>query len=144
MGYSAGGYIALMLATNSPYLAQAGVKRSGLRGAIGISGPYDLIPSKAVPYLLDVFKGGEDQNIYPSTFAHSPLPAALLLQGKADTTVGPSDAEHLATAWRRVGGVVVLKFYHGANHADTQDAMLDTTSPRFPVREDVLNFLEAH
>jgi len=144
MGHSAGAHMAMMLAANSPYLAQAGVDRLKLRGAIGLSGPYDLLPFQNNPYMLDAFLGGRNPEIYPEAFAQGPLPAVLLVQGAADTVIDPGNTERFAAAWRKARGQAVVKLYAGVDHMDTQQALVDPAGTRIPVRDDVLGFIETH
>ncbi len=142
MGHSAGGHIALMLAANTPYLAQAGVDRMKIAGAIGLSGPYDFLPLTSAK-LIDIFGGANRSEIQAITFAKAPLPPALLLHGTADTTVYPRNSENLAAAWRRAGAPVELKLYPGVGHIDIVVAFSDLLHNRATTREDVLAYIDA-
>jgi acetyl esterase/lipase len=141
MGHSAGAQIALMLAANTPYLADAGVNRMKLRGVIGLSGPYDFLPLTS-PNMIDVFGGANNPDIEPITFAQAPLPAALLIHGAADKTVDPRNSEHLANAWHNAGAPAELKLYSGVGHIEVLEATADTLTAR--TRDDVMAFIEAH
>jgi len=141
MGHSAGAHIALMLAANTPYLAQAGVDRLKLPAVIGLSGPYDFLPLTSAK-LIDIFGGANRPEIQAITFAQAPLPSALLIHGLADTTVYPRNSEHLAAAWRLAGAPVELKLYPGVGHVDVVAAFSDLLHSRAPTREDVLTFME--
>ena len=143
MGHSAGAHIALMLATNTPYLEAAGVDRMKLRGAIGLAGPYDFLPLTS-PKLIEIFGGADRPEIEAITFAKAPLPPALLLQGTADTTVYPRNSEHLAAAWRAAGAPVELKLYPGVGHIDLVAALSGLLRGRAPTRADVLAYIDAH
>jgi acetyl esterase/lipase len=143
MGHSAGAHIALMLATNTPYLAAAGVDRMKLRGAIGLAGPYDFLPLTS-PKLIEIFGGADRPEIEAITFAKAPLPPALLLQGTADTTVYPRNSEHLAAAWQEAGAPVELKLYPGVGHIDLVAALSGLLRGRAPTRADVLVYIDAH
>lgn len=142
MGHSAGGHIALMLATNTPYLANAGVDRMRMPGVIGISGPYDFLPLTS-PKLIDIFGGPNNPGMEPITFARAPLPPALLLQGMADTTVYPRNAEHLAAAWRAAGAPVELKIYPGVAHIGIIAAFSELLRGRAPTLDDVTAYIAA-
>ena len=142
MGHSAGGHIALMLATNTPYLAAAGVDRMKLRGVIGISGPYDFLPLTSRK-LVDVFGGTNNPEMEPITFARAPLPPALLLQGMADNTVYPRNAEHLAAAWRAAGAPIELKLYPGVTHIAIIAAFSDLLRAQAPTLADVTAYIDA-
>ena len=142
MGHSAGAHIALMLAVDTPYLAQAGVDRTKMAGVIGLSGPYDFLPLKSAK-LIDIFGGANRPEMEAITFARAPLPPALLIQGTADTTVYPRNSENLAAAWRRAGAPVELKLYEGVGHIDVVAAFSDLLHKRATTREDVLAFIDA-
>jgi dipeptidyl aminopeptidase/acylaminoacyl peptidase len=142
MGHSAGAHIALMLAANTPYLAAAGVDRMKLKGAIGLSGPYDFLPLKSAR-LIEIFGGANNPQIEAITFAKAPLPPALLIHGTADTTVYPRNSTNLAAAWRAAGAQVELKLYPDVGHIDVVAALSGLLSGRAPTRTDVLAWLDA-
>lgn len=142
MGHSAGAHIALMLAANTPYLAQAGVDRMKMAAVIGLSGPYDFLPLTSTK-LIDIFGGADRPEIEAITFAKAPLPPALLIQGLADTTVYPRNSENLAAAWRRAGAPIELKLYPGVGHIDIIAAFSDLLHKKAPTREDVLAYIDA-
>ena len=143
MGHSAGAHIALLLMTNTPYLAAAGVDRMKLRGVIGLSGPYDFLPLTSAK-LIDIFGGANNPDMEAITFAQAPLPPALLIHGTADDTVYPRNSEHLAAAWRKAGAPVELKLYPGVSHIDVVASFADLLQSRAPTRADVLAWLDAH
>jgi len=143
MGHSAGAHIALMLAVNTPYLAQAGVDRRKLGGAIGLAGPYDFLPLTSAR-LIEIFGGANNPEVEVITFARAPLPPALLIHGTADTIVYPRNSTNLAAAWRAAGVPVELKLYPEAGHVDVVAAMSGLLSGRAPTRADVLAWLDAN
>ena len=143
MGHSAGAHIALLLMTNTPYLAAAGVDRMKLRGVIGLSGPYDFLPLTSAK-LIDIFGGANNPEMEAITFAKAPLPPALLIHGTADDTVYPRNSEHLAAAWRKAGAPVELKLYPGVSHIDVVASFADLLQSRAPTRRDVLAWLDAN
>lgn len=140
MGHSAGAHIALMLATDTPYLARAGVDRAALAGAIGVAGPYDFLPLTS-PRLVEIFGRRDDPATQPITFARAPLPPALLIHGLDDRTVLPRNSERLAAAWRRAGAPVELRLYPGVDHVDAIAAMAGLLRGRAPTRADVVDWL---
>jgi acetyl esterase/lipase len=142
MGHSAGAHIALMLATDTPYLARAGLDRAALAGAIGLAGPYDFLPLTS-RRLVEIFGSADDPATQPITFARAPLPPALLIHGLADRTVLPRNSERLAAAWQAAGTPVDLKLYPGVDHVDVIAAMADLLRNRAPTRSDVLAWLES-
>lgn len=143
MGHSAGAEIALMLAVNTPYLAAAGVDRMKLRGVIGLSGPYDILPLTSRK-LQDIFGGVSRPETQPITFARAPLPPALFIHGTADTIVEPANSERLATAWRAAGAPVELKLYPDVDHIDVVGAFSDLLRARAPTLADVTAYIDSH
>jgi acetyl esterase/lipase len=143
MGHSAGAHIALLLMTNTPYLAAVGVDRTKLPGVVGLSGPYDFLPLTSAK-LIDIFGGANNPDMEAITFTQAPLPPALLIHGTADDTVYPRNSEHLAAAWRKAGAPVELKLYPGVNHIDVVASFADLLQSRAPTRTDVLAWLDAN
>ena len=142
MGHSAGAHIALMLAANTPYLANCGVDRLKLRSAIGLSGPYDFLPLTSTK-LISIFGSADNPDIEPITFAKRPLPAVLLIHGTADTIVSPSNSKHLAAAWCRSGAPTEFKLYPGVSHIDVIASFASLLHQRAPTRDDVLTYIAA-
>jgi acetyl esterase/lipase len=140
MGHSAGAHIAMMLATDTPYLGRAGVDRSTLAGAIGLAGPYDFLPLTS-RRLIEIFGSRDNPATQPITFARAPLPPALLIHGLDDRTVKPRNSERLAEAWKAAGARVELKLYEGVDHVDVVAAMAGLLRRRAPTRPDVEAFL---
>jgi acetyl esterase/lipase len=143
MGHSAGAHIALLLMTNTPYLAAAGVDRMKLPGVIGLSGPYDFLPLTSAK-LINIFGGANNPDVEAITFAQAPLPPALLVHGAADDIVYPRNSEHLAAAWQKAGAPVELKLYPGVGHIDVVAAFADLLQSRAPTRADVQAWLDKH
>lgn len=143
MGHSAGAEIALMLAVNTPYLAAAGVDRMKLRGVIGLSGPYDILPLTSRK-LQDIFGGASRPETQPITFAKAPLPPALFIHGTGDTIVKPGNSERLAAAWRAAGAPVELKLYPDVDHVDVVGAFSDLLRARAPTLADVTAYIDNH
>jgi dipeptidyl aminopeptidase/acylaminoacyl peptidase len=142
MGHSAGAHIALMLAANTPYLAQAGVDRTEDARRDRPSGPYDFLPLKSAEADRHLRRRQQPQ-IEAITFANAPLPPALLIHGTADTTVYPRNSENLAAAWRAAGAPVELKLYPEVGHIDMVAAFSDLLHKRATTREDVLAYIDA-
>jgi acetyl esterase/lipase len=141
MGHSAGAHTAVMLASNTAYLAAAGVERMRLRGVIGISGPYDFLPFPT-RWLEDVFGDTDAPTTQPINFARAPLPPALLINGTADRLVAARNAERLGAAWRKAGGKVEVKLYPGLDHYFIMGAFADMLRQRAPTFDDTLDFID--
>jgi acetyl esterase/lipase len=142
-GHSAGAHIALMLATDTPYLRAAGFERTRLRGVIGISGPYDFLPIRS-PDVRDVFAGSDPASTQPINFVRRGLPPALLLHGNADETVRLRNSQVLGAAWQAAGNEVEVKVYRGVGHVSTISAFSDLLRDRAPSLADTVAFLRAH
>jgi acetyl esterase/lipase len=143
MGHSAGAHIAMMLASNTPYLAAAGVNRMKLRGAIGLAGPYDFLPLSSTA-LQEAFGTANDPAILPLTFAKPPLPPILLIHGAGDKTVDAQNSEHLAAAWERAGASADLKLYSGMDHNEILKDITDGQTAKAPTLDDVMAFIDQH
>lgn len=143
MGHSAGAEIVLMLAVNTHYLAAAGVDRMKLRGVIGLSGPYDILPLTSRK-LQDIFGGPSRPETQPITFAKAPLPPALFVHGTGDTIVKAANSERLAAAWRATGAPVELKLYPDVDHVDVVGAFSDLLRARAPTLADVTAYIDSH
>jgi acetyl esterase/lipase len=140
-GHSAGGYNAMMLAANTPYLSAAGVDRMKLAGTIGIAGPYDFLPLTS-RRLEQIFGGPDRRETQPITYAKAPLPPILLLHGTADTTVKPFNSERLAAAWQRAGGKADLKLYPGVDHIEIVGAFSSLLRGGAPTLDDTVAFID--
>ncbi len=118
MGHSAGGHIAALLTLDGSYLESVGLKRSDVRGTVGLAGPYDF-PVK--PNFRKLFGAASatqpiDPAIEPINFVDGKEPPMLLLQGADDTTVEPGNAIRLANQIRKLGGKVQLILYPHCGH----------------------------
>ena len=111
MGYSAGAYIALMLALDEQYL---GSDRQNLRAAVGLAGPYDFAPT--LP-LQRVFGESGPDSFLPIAHVDGDAPPVLLVTGLVDEVVSPENSFRLARAIRQRGGDVELAVYSRAGHA---------------------------
>ncbi|MDP2378544.1 alpha/beta hydrolase [Reyranella sp.] len=143
MGHSAGAHSALMLAADTRYLADAGVDRMKLAGAIGLAGPYDFLPLTS-RRLQDIFGGADNPQVQPITFAQAPLPPVLLLHGEADRTVYPRNTVRLAAAWKAAGGSAEVKLYPEVDHIDIVAAMSSFLRAHAPTLADSMAFIDRH
>lgn len=142
VGHSAGAYNVMMLALDAHYLRDAGVDGARVRGAVGLSGPYDFLPFD-VDATRNAFGQAPDAALtQPVHFARADAPPLLLLWGDADTTVGPRNLRGLDTAMRAAGGRVETKTYPGVNHVDIMLALSRPLRGRAPTLADVAAFAE--
>ena len=116
MGHSAGAHIAAMLAYDEEFLAREGLRRSDVRGVIGLAGPYDFLPLTEAD-LFGVFSAASSlEATQPIRYVRGGEPASLLITGDADTTVKPGNTVRLAARLREKGSTVVERHYGSLNH----------------------------
>lgn len=143
MGHSAGAHIASLLATDSHWLKPVGMQPRDLAGFIGLAGPYDFLPLKRAKF-IDMFGSTPEVQArsQPVNFVDGDEPPALLLQGEADSTVKPANAESLARRYEAQGEKVTLKLYPGVTHMSILFA-LGPSKDKAPVLEDIAHFVNA-
>lgn len=139
-GHSAGAYDVMMLALDSAFLKAAGANPAAIKGAVGISGPYDFYPFD-VKASIDAFGTAPDPRAtQPITFVRADAPPLLLLHGDQDTTVRPRNTVSLAQKQNAASGRVESKFYPGLNHVDPMLALSKPFRGKAPVLDDVTTF----
>ncbi|WP_428485463.1 alpha/beta hydrolase [Rhodopila sp.] len=145
MGHSAGAHIAAMLTLDKQWLRADGLDPDrDIAGMVGLAGPYDFLPLHD-PELEDIFAPAGDLRLtQPITFARGDAPPMFLAAGTDDTTVRPSNTEHLAAAIRRDGGRVEEKLYPGIGHPMILGAIAGPLRWFAPVLRDVTAFLDQH
>lgn len=142
MGHSAGAHIALMLALDQRYLAAAGASAADLRGAIGLSGPYDFAIDS--PLLRSVFGSAPDPlATQPVQFVRGDAPPLLLVHGTDDRVCLDRNSIRLAELVRAAGGQAELRLYPGADHGDTVGGFIPFWREQVPTVRDVVAFLKA-
>ena len=140
MGHSAGAHIAMLLTLDRHYLAAAGVSADQLRGAIGLSGPYDFKIDSAL--LASVFGSVPDlQLTQPAHFARGDAPPLLLIHGSGDRTCRDRNSIQLQALIRAAGGTAELRLYPGLSHGDTVAGFTKLRRGRAPTLDDVAAFI---
>ena len=126
MGHSAGAQIAAMLTFNNAYLEQVGLNKSGIKGFIGLSGPYDFLPLTSDR--LKVIFGPEEGHALsqPINFVSGNEAPAFLVHGDKDTTVKPGNTVRLAQRIRDRGGTVSELHFPRLDHTDR---IIDISAP---------------
>ena len=142
MGHSAGGHIAALLTLDPSYLTAEGLDPDRvLAGMIGLAGPYDFLPLTD-PIYKTIFATAPDLRVtQPITYARAGAPPLLLLNGRADTTVLPRNAERLAARVRVLGGQAQDKYYPGIGHSLLLGALSGPLTFLAPVKDDVTRFI---
>ncbi|MFO1427926.1 MAG: alpha/beta hydrolase [Steroidobacteraceae bacterium] len=140
MGHSAGAHQAAMLALEPRWIEAAGGDPRGLRGLIGLSGPYVLTPN--TPALNRIFAAPATlPDWQPVQHVTASAPPALLIHGLADELVDPRQSERLSAALAAAGVAVRYLKFAGRNHADTVAALSVPARRRAPVLEEVRRFV---
>lgn len=140
-GHSAGAHIAVHLAVDEHFLADAGMPEGAIAGAAGISGAYDFLPIEEEVYKR-IFPEPVREASQPIAFVDGGEPPLLLMTGTADETVDPGNTDRLAARIAGKGGKVHVIHYEGRGHIAPLTALADAIpGERAPVREDILAFI---
>ncbi|NOT41600.1 MAG: alpha/beta hydrolase [Alphaproteobacteria bacterium] len=140
-GHSAGAYIAVMLASDPAYLRKAGGDFGWLRGAIGIAGPYDILPLTDKT-LIDIFGGVNRAETQPITHIDGVRPPMLLVTGDDDDTVSPLNAERMAKRLRAAGSPVTVNIYPGVGHAGIILSLMPGFRSKTTLEHDIVQFVQ--
>jgi len=141
MGHSAGAYNAVMLALDPEFLKAAGGDPGWIKGAIGLSGPYDILPLTS-PDLRAIF-GPPDQFVRSQavSWANGGNPPLLLIASKADRIVNVRNTEELFDRVKRANGPVEKVIYQDLNHGDTVADLAAPLRGRADLRQNVAEFV---
>lgn len=144
MGHSAGAHIATLLALDAHYLKNEGIDTAQIKGAIGLSGPYDFLPLHEKVYKL-IFPENVREAGQPIRFARADAPPLLLLTGLDDNVVKPRNTTSLADAVKAKGGTAEVKTYEGHAHTATLFGLAEKWPMKMPpTRQAVLDFISAY
>jgi acetyl esterase/lipase len=143
MGHSAGAHIAALVTMDGRYLQAVGLDRSAVRGMVGLAGPYDFVPpvDDRAAFGMSRDDTNPSKEIEPIHFVDGREPPMLLIQGLQDTTVYPSNAEHLTQAIRTAGGKVQYIPYPDSGHVEVCLALAGPFRWLEPTLRDVSKFL---
>jgi acetyl esterase/lipase len=141
MGHSAGGQIAALVACDNRYLQRVGMSTRDLAGMIGLAGAYSFLPF--VEEEPEIFGASEasQYDSQPINFVNTNEPPLLLLQGKDDDEVEPSNAINMAEKARALGSPVQLKLYPGTGHASIILSLARGHSSTITALDDILAFI---
>ncbi len=115
MGHSAGAYIAAMVALNHPLQKAMKLQRPPC-GFIGLAGPYAFLPITN-PKVRQVFASSRHLiDTQPIHYVTAGDPPTLLLFGREDHTVNPSNSLQLAAALKAHGDTVRVISYPEIGH----------------------------
>ena len=136
-GHSAGAYNAAMLAFDDRWL---GADRDGVRGFVGLAGPYDFLPLDTDASRAAFGQWHDLSETQPVHFASSDDPPALFLHGADDTTVRPRNSTAMAAALEAVGVSARVIDYPGVDHVDVLIRLSRPLRSRTPVLADMVQF----
>ena len=145
LGHSAGAYNAMMTAIDPRFLGAEGLSPAILKGAAGLSGPYDFLPLDVMAS-QEAFAGvGDLERTQPVNRVRraKAIPPVFLATGDADQTVRPRNTRALAAALRKNGKSVQEKYYAGVDHVGTLLAISRPLRGKAPVLDDVAAFFAA-
>lgn len=142
MGHSAGAHTAMLLALDRRYLAAEGTSPEQLRGAIGLSGPYDFAIDSDL--LRSVFGSApEPAETQPVTFVRGDAPPLLLIHGTDDAICWVTHSIRLTELVRAAGGQAELRLYPGLGHGATVGGFSRLRRGQAPTLDDVAAFVAA-
>jgi len=139
MGHSAGAHIAALLATDERYLDP---HLNSIQGFIGLAGPYDFLPFDQ-DYMRELF-ADRDTESQPVNFVNGNEPPHLLLHGLTDRRVDPRNAESMAKHLQHNGISHQHITYNDMGHGKLLAALSRPLKNRYPVTQDIINFIEKH
>ena len=142
-GHSAGAYITIMLATNESYLKKLSGSTSWLRGAIGISGPYDFLPFTDND-LIDMFGTAPDAETQPITFVHPGMPPIMLATGEGDTDVKPKNSYNFAAKAEGQENTVEMHVYPDVEHIGIIVSLANGFRSKAPLLDDMTSFINKY
>ena len=141
MGHSAGGQIAALVACDDRYLSRVGMSTKDLSGFIGLAGAYAFLPFvEEEPQIFGSSESSQHDS-QPINFVNASEPPMLLLQGKDDDEVEPSNAIKMADKARELGSPVQLKLYPGIGHASIILSLARGHSSKATTLDDILAFI---
>lgn len=117
-GHSAGAHIAVMMAINPEYLAEASLKPNDFAGVIGLAGPYDFLPLKSDRLKTIFGPEAEQWKSQPINFVDGKSPPIFLAIGMKDGTVWPRNTYNLAKKIKGKNGLVEVHEFASYGHVD--------------------------
>ena len=142
-GHSAGAYIAMMMTVNKIFFADAGVDERWVKGAIGISGPYDFLPFTD-PNIIALFSKTKDADTQPINFVTNHNPPIFLASGDDDDTVLLRNTNHLETKLRALGNKVETKVYPGIGHIGIMLSLARGFRSKTTLLDDITDFVNRY
>ena len=144
MGHSAGGYNAAMLALDSRWLGDIGLKPSQLAGFIGLAGAYEFLPMTNPDAQPVFFHPNYPPNTQPVEFASGAAPRTFLGAAVKDSLIDPQrNTVALAAKLQAAGVPVTLKLYDVVSHMTLVASLARPLRFLAPTLDDVMAFIDA-
>jgi acetyl esterase/lipase len=141
-GHSAGAYNAVMVALDRHYLAAIGSDAKIIKGVAALAGPYEFLPLDVGSTIAAFGRAKNLDDTQPINFVSAAAPPMFLATGDEDTTVKPSNSQHLASKLTAAGGKATVKVYAGVGHVGIMLSLSRTFRGRAPVLDDVTGFFK--
>ena len=131
VGYSAGAYLAALLATDGKYLAEHDLSPKNIRGVVPISG-FFYVDSEGVAPDRDKSIWGTNENVWveasPAQYISAEAPPTLILYAGGDDAWRKEQNREIASALRQVGHTnTVIQEVANRNHSSIFTGMGGST-----------------
>ena len=143
-GHSAGAHIAVMMAINPEYLAEASLKPNDFAGVIGLAGPYDFLPLKSDRLKIIFGAEAEQWKSQPINFVDGKNPPLFLAIGMKDGTVWPRNTYNLAKKIKQKNGLVEVHEFASYGHVDMVTKLAKPLRGNAELLKSVINFIDQH
>ena len=143
-GHSSGAHMAVMMAINPEYLAEASLKPNDFAGVIGLAGPYDFLPLKS-DRLKTIFGSEAEQwKSQPINFVNGKNPPLFLAVGMKDDTVWPRNTINLAKKIKEKNGLVEVHEFASYGHVDMVAKLAKPLRGNGELLKSVITFIDLH
>lgn len=143
-GHSAGAHIAVMMAINSEYLAEASLKPNDFVGVIGLAGPYDFLPLKSDRLKVMFGSEAEQWKSQPINFVDGKNPPLFLAVGMKDGTVWPRNTYNLAKKIKEKNGLVEVHEFASYGHVDMVAKLAKPLRGNGELLKSVITFIDQY
>ncbi len=134
-GHSAGAYIAMMLGADP--------KRSGLRGTIGLAGPYDFLPSEHES-INAIFSTASKAEMQPIDRIRTKIAPVFLATGETDNIVPASNSHHVKAKLKTFDSPVEEHIYPEVGHMGLVLSINEVYEGHTSLLDDIVAFVKAH
>lgn len=145
MGHSAGGHLTALLALDEKYLQAHGLTLAAIRGAIPISGIYDVTVEPPGPFNVYQIVFGTDpqqrRDASPITHVGTDKPPFLIIYAQFDFPGFDAQARQLLSLLREYENEAALVEIPNRDHVTV---IANIGGPNDPTTEEVLKFLRSH